>query len=88
MKQYLQQFTYATLTWLFLFVVDVGVELFQIFNETRTTLMGLVIQNIDTKETLTNVFSIDVRFYVIYAVFVTIWLTGYFLLKKLRRVTA
>lgn len=85
MKQYLQQFTYATLAWLLLFVVDFGVELFQIFNETRITLMGLIIQNIDTKETLTNVFSLDIRFYVIYILFVTIWLTSYTLLKKPRQ---
>ncbi len=83
MKQFLQQYTYATLVWLVLFIVDFGIELFQIVNETRVTMMGLVIKNVDTPEVLYNLFSIHSRLYYIYVVFICLWLTCYaFFYKK------
>ncbi|EGP66329.1 hypothetical protein HMPREF9182_1031 [Streptococcus sp. oral taxon 056 str. F0418] len=84
MKSYLQQITYASLTWLLAFITDSGIELFQIYNDTRTTLMGLQIQNIDTKETVTNFFSLTPRFYFIYLAVVFIWLSIYSLNRKYR----
>ena len=82
MKSYLQQITYASLTWLLAFITESGIELCQIQNDRRTTLMGLQIQNIDTKETVTNFFSLTPRFYFIYLAVVFVWLSIYSLNNK------
>lgn len=82
MKNYLQQVTYASLVWVVVFLMNFGVELFQVYNETRVTLMGLQIQNIDNKETLTNFFSLTPRFYLVYFGFIFAWLFLYSLTKR------
>lgn len=83
MKMYLQQLTYASMAWLVIFLANFGIELFQIVNETKVTLMGLRIQNIDTTETLTNFFSLTPRFYVIYLLVISVWLVSYALVNKI-----
>lgn len=83
MKNYLQQLTYASVAWLVIFLANFGIELFQIVNETRITLMGLRIQNIDTDETLTNFFSLTPRFYMIYLLVISTWLIIYTISKKI-----
>ncbi|MDO5079075.1 MAG: hypothetical protein Q4D67_05525 [Streptococcus minor] len=82
MKNYLQQVTYASLVWAVAFLMNFGVELFQVYNETHITLMGLQIQNIDNKETLTNFFSLTPRFYLIYFGVIFVWLSLYHLTRR------
>lgn len=82
MKNYLQQWTYASLAWFITFFINAATELFQLYNATTITLMGLQIQNIDTSETLTNYFSLTPRFYLVYFIFLFVWLTSYSLWKK------
>lgn len=82
MRNYLQQWTYASLAWFITFFINSATELFQLYNATKITFMGLQIQNIDTSETLTNYFSLTPRFYLVYCGFLFVWLTIYFLCKK------
>lgn len=82
MRNYLQQWTYASLVWFIAFFINSATELFQLYNTTKITLMGLHIQNIDTSETLTNYFSLTPRFYIVYFIFLFIWLAIYSLGQK------
>ncbi|AER22354.1 TPA: hypothetical protein U1405_001709 [Streptococcus suis] len=82
MRNYLQQWAYASLAWFITFFINSATELFQLYNATKITLMGLQIQNIDTSETLTNYFSLTPRFHLVYFGFSFAWLAIYSLGKK------
>ena len=57
MQKLIRQFCYANLLWLIAFLVDYGIELFQVINSERVTFMGLYIKSTEDSNTLYTVFG-------------------------------
>ncbi|OJF71475.1 hypothetical protein A9Q68_09645 [Streptococcus bovimastitidis] len=85
MQKMIKQFCYINLLWLILFLIDYGIELFQVNNSERITVMGLYIKSAENSNGLYTVFGLTYKILIIYLIMIFVWLGIYYVLQKWRK---
>ncbi len=84
MQKLIKQFSYATLLWVIVFLIDYGVELFQVINSERVTLMGLYIKSTEDSSGLYTIFGFTSKIIWIYLGVISIWCGIYYMIMRRR----
>ncbi len=84
MQKLIKQFSYATLLWVIVFLIDYGVELFQVINSERVTLMGLYIKSTEDSSGLYTIFGFTPKIIWVYLGVIFIWCGTYYMIMRRR----
>lgn len=67
------------------FLIDYGIELFQVRNSERITMMGLFIKNTKSNNGMYTIFGITPKLFTVYFCIVLVWMILYAISKKVWR---
>lgn len=84
-QKYSKQFCYVNLFWVIIFLIDYGIELFQVSNSERITMMGLFIKNTENDNGIYTIFGMTPKLFMVYFSIVLGWLMIYAIFEKIRR---